>query len=74
MTALSIAFSKAVANGRKVVAAPMTRERVLVTLLRKRAAARNAGAEELESMLRQQILWALPTASPDCDSPEQLVA
>lgn len=74
MTALSIAFSKAVANGRKATPGPTTRERVLVTLLRKRAAARNAGAEELEAMLRQQILWALPTEYPVCEATEQLVA
>ena len=29
-------------------------------LLRKRAAAHNVGAEELEALLRDQILWSLP--------------
>ncbi len=61
MTSLSIAFAKAIAAGRRTPLAPTTRERVLVTLLRKRAAAHNAGADELEQMLRHQILWSLPT-------------
>lgn len=38
-----------------------TRAALLVSLLNKRAVARNMGADELEVMLRQQILWALPT-------------
>jgi hypothetical protein len=32
----------------------------LLTLLRKRAAAHNVGADELEKLLRDQIRWALP--------------
>jgi hypothetical protein len=32
----------------------------LLTLLRKRAAAHNVGAEDLEAMLRDQIRWSLP--------------
>jgi hypothetical protein len=67
MTSMSIRFSKAVAAGRKTPPPPPTRERLLVTLLHKRAAARNIGAEELEAMLRAQILWALPTF----DRPEE---
>jgi len=35
---------------------------LLVSLLRKRAAAHNAGAGELEALLRNQIRWALPMA------------
>jgi hypothetical protein len=61
MSLLSVKFSKALSKGRHNPPLPDTRERLLVTLLRKRAAAQNAGAEELESLLRSQILWALPT-------------
>jgi hypothetical protein len=67
VTSLSIAFAKAVSAGRRTPAAPATRERLLVTLLRKRAAARNAGAEDLEHLLRQQILWSLPTRFDDLE-------
>ena len=38
-----------------------TRETLLYSLLKKRAAAANAGADELEAMLRAQIRWSLPT-------------
>lgn len=41
---------------------PSSRAQLLATLLRKRAAAHNAGAEELEAMLRDQIRWSLPVA------------
>jgi hypothetical protein len=68
VTSLSIAFSKAVASGRKTPPPLATRERVLVTLLRKRAAAYNAGADDLEFLLRQQILWSLPTRYRDHDA------
>ncbi len=61
VTSLSMRFSKAVAAGRHAPPPPATRERLLVTLLRKRAAAQNVGAEELERLLRAQILWSLPT-------------
>lgn len=44
-----------------------TREALLYTLLKKRAAASNAGAEELEALLRTQIRWALPTQYGDED-------
>jgi hypothetical protein len=54
-------FSKAIAAGRSMPAPPATRERLLVSLLRKRAAAQNIGAEDLELLLRAQIRWALPT-------------
>jgi hypothetical protein len=37
-----------------------TREHLLVSLLHKRAIAHNMGAEDLEYMLRQQILWSCP--------------
>lgn len=60
MTRLSIQLSRAVSRGRAAPAPPATRADLLVTLLRKRAAAHNAGAEDLESLLRDQIRWALP--------------
>lgn len=62
---LSIQFAKALASGRRTPPLPDTRERVLVTLLRKRAAAQVAGADELEGLLRAQIRWALPTLVPE---------
>jgi hypothetical protein len=68
---LSIRFARALANGRRLPPLPDTRERLLVTLLRKRAAAQAAGADELESLLRAQILWALPTVDPE-ESVEQV--
>lgn len=60
MTMLSLRLSKALAKGRAAPAQPQSRSELLVTLLRKRAAAHNAGAEDLETMLRDQIRWALP--------------
>lgn len=41
-------------------AEPPSRAKLLAMLLRKRAAAHNAGAEELEALLRDQIRWSLP--------------
>jgi hypothetical protein len=61
VTALSIRFAKAIAAGRSTPPPPATREHLLVSLLHKRAIAHNMGAEDLEYMLRQQILWSLPT-------------
>jgi hypothetical protein len=60
MTILSLQLSRALAKGRATPAPPQSRADLLVALLRKRAAAHNAGADELEAMLRDQILWALP--------------
>jgi hypothetical protein len=60
MTMLSLRLSRAVAQGRAVQAPPENRAALLVTLLRKRAAAHNAGAHDLETLLRDQIRWALP--------------
>lgn len=60
MTMLSLKLSKALAKGRAAPVQPQSREELLVTLLRKRAAAHNVGAEELEMLLRDQIRWALP--------------
>ena len=61
MTALSFRLSRALAQGRAAPPAPpANRADLLVTLLHKRAAAHNAGAPELEALLRDQIRWALP--------------
>jgi hypothetical protein len=61
MTNLSLNFSRAIAGGRQNEAPLPTRANLLVTLLRKRAAARCVGADDLEALLRSQILWSLPT-------------
>jgi hypothetical protein len=57
---LSHRLSRALAQGRAAPAAPPSRASLLASLLRKRATAHNAGAEELEALLRDQIRWALP--------------
>lgn len=57
---LSLRLSQALARGRAAPPQPQTRADLLATLLRKRAAAHNAGAEDLEALLRNQIRWALP--------------
>jgi hypothetical protein len=64
MSSLSIQFARALAKGRSAPAAPPSRESLLVSLLNKRAVAQNIGADSLESMLRAQILWSLPTLVP----------
>jgi hypothetical protein len=61
MSLLSLKFTQALANGRRSVPLPDTRERLLVSLLKKRATAQAVGAEDLEAMLRDQIKWAMPT-------------
>jgi hypothetical protein len=65
MTMLSLKLSRALSKGRAEPLPPPDRASLLVTLLRKRAAAHNVGADELESMLRDQIRWALPIAKPE---------
>ena len=60
MTMLSVKFSRTLQRGRAEPAPPPTRAGLLLTLLRKRAAAHNVGAEDLEAMLRDQIRWSLP--------------
>lgn len=60
MSDLSFRLSKAVAAGRRTRWRPLSREEVLARLLIKRADARQAGLDKLESSLRQQISWALP--------------
>lgn len=56
---LSLQLSRALAKGR-AAPPPQSRAHLLANLLRKRAAAHNAGAGELEALLRDQIRWALP--------------
>ena len=65
MTLLSVKFARTLQRGRAEPAPPPTRAGLLLTLLRKRAAAHNVGAEELEAMLRDQIRWALPMTTPE---------
>jgi hypothetical protein len=60
VTLLSLQFSRALARGRASRPEPASRANLLAMLLRKRAAAHNAGAEDLEALLRDQIRWALP--------------
>ena len=64
MTKLSFRLSRAIAGGRLRQGAPSSRATVLARLLRKRAAARVAGQQELEAKIRNQILWALPIETP----------
>lgn len=59
MTTLSVRFARALSQGRSIKQ-PETRPQLLASLLRKRAAAHAAGAEELEALLRDQIRWSLP--------------
>ena len=59
MTMLSLQLSRALSKGRAATG-PQSRADLLASLLRKRAAAHNAGAGDLEALLRDQIRWALP--------------
>ncbi|GAA0338963.1 hypothetical protein GCM10009087_56810 [Sphingomonas oligophenolica] len=47
-------------QGYDAPAARPSRASLLAALLEKRAAAHNAGAHDLEALLRDQIRWALP--------------
>ena len=49
-----------VSSGRAGKGVPASREEILAALLRKRAAAWNAGLGSVESQLRSQITWSLP--------------
>ncbi|MES2059115.1 MAG: hypothetical protein V4564_24450 [Pseudomonadota bacterium] len=53
-------MSRALAQGRAARPEPPSRAALLASLLRKRAAAHNVGAQELEALLRDQIRWSLP--------------
>ena len=68
---MSFHLAQALRSGRKPPTTPVSREIILARLLRKRAAAAQAGLSELESQLRSQIRWALPIQQPsDGDSAE----
>ena len=63
MGSISFRLSKALEAGR--AGRKLTRERILLDLLNKRAAARQAGLADLEAQLREQIRWALPVHSDE---------
>lgn len=65
MSLLSVRLSRALEKGRAAPAEAPTRADLLHRLLKKRAAAHNVGADELEAMLRDQIRWSLPMKRPD---------
>ena len=58
-------LSSLISEGRAGKGVPASRGEVLAALLRKRAAAWQGGLEDLESKLRNQILWSLPVETPD---------
>jgi hypothetical protein len=68
MSRLSQRFAKALSDGRKLRWRPESREQILARLLVKRAEAKQAGLDKLETSLRQQIRWSLPMHRLDDDS------
>lgn len=74
MSRLSLRLFEAVSGGRRLRWRPSSREQVLARLLVKRAEAQQAGLDELEASLREQIAWSLPmhrgesAAAPDKDA------
>jgi hypothetical protein len=64
MSSLSVRLAKALSDSRKLRWRPVNREQVLARLLVKRAEARQAGLDDLEERLRQQIRWSLPMHHP----------
>lgn len=60
MADLSFSLSRAVARGRADKGVPKSRSQILLSLLRKRAEAHRLGLTARETMLRDQISWALP--------------
>ena len=62
-------LSSLISAGRAGKGIPANRSEVLAALLRKRAAAWRSGLSELESRLRNQILWSLPVESPADEEP-----
>jgi hypothetical protein len=65
MTMLSVQLTRAMQSGRRLAAPEASRASLLWMLLRKRATAYNVGADDLETMLRDQIRWALPMMRMD---------
>lgn len=53
-----------ISDGRAGRGVPASRGEILAALLRKRAAAWQGGLGDLESKLRNQILWSLPVEHP----------
>jgi hypothetical protein len=74
MSLIGLRFARALENGRQGHPPCLTRERVLVSLLTKRAMAARMGADDMEAMLRSQIRWSLPMLdaepSPSAQLPE----
>ena len=68
MSNLSFRLHKAVSSGRQLHWRPASREEVLARLLVKRADAQQAGLEDLEATLRQQIRWSLPMRCGEDDA------
>ena len=60
-------LARAISEGRRLRWRPQNREQVLERLLVKRAEARQAGLEELEKSLREQIAWSLPVRRGEPD-------
>ena len=58
-------LSSLISSGRADKGVPKSRGQVLEALLRKRAAAWRSGMDDLESKLRNQILWSLPVEKPE---------
>ena len=69
MSMLSLKLSRALEKGRAPTE-PKNRAQLLAILLRKRAAAHNAGAHDLEALLRDQIRWALPMEGGSEEAPQ----
>jgi hypothetical protein len=67
MASFALHFARALEGGRRLARPTDTRPALLVSLLNKRATAQAMGASDLEAMLRSQILWALPTLTPQED-------
>ncbi len=68
MSNLSSRLHKAVSSGRQLRFRPESREQVLARLLVKRADAQQAGLDDLEASLRQQIMWSLPMRDGEDDA------
>lgn len=68
MSRLSYRLAKAAAAGRRLDWRPASREQVLARLLVKRAAAHQAGLDDLETALREQIAWSLPMRRGENDA------
>ena len=60
MSLLSVRLSRALERGRAATGRPRSRAELLRVLLDKRAVAHNAGADDLEQLLCDQIRWSLP--------------